>query len=375
MERISTFGQTSFRTAQLRRLESDLATANREIATGKKDDVAESLGAQLVTLQTIRNQYSENEEYLRTTDVFNQRASLMQNSLVEANNALVDLLEIASINSGSAAVSASAVPITADTVIDRIAVAFNIEIQGRFLFSGDEVNNATVTQRGTVGPGGVTPDEIATEIITGTAPGALAGPDLSTPADAVEAEAVIDRFEAVFQGGAGSNSLLPPPEQFYSFEESFFGGQLGGNLTEIRLPSNTVATQDNDQFVQGLRDILQGAYMLANVDLNAITDPEAYQTFMTGGTTGRLGAVDRIAQGLEAIQEVQGDLGLQQQLVEASRIDTESEQALFNNEIVALEEADPFETQTRFLQIERQLEASYLATERAYNLTLLNFIR
>ena len=375
MERISTFGQTTFRTSQLRRLEGDLATANREIATGKKDDVAKSLGAQLVTLQTVRNQYSANEEYLRTATVFEQRADLMQNSLLESENATVDLLELASINSGSAAASASALQFTADTVIDRLAIAFNIEIQGRFLFSGDNVNDATISLRNQAGPGGVTPDEVATQVLTGTAPGALAGPDLSVPADAIEAEAAIDRFEAIFQGGAASNSLLPPPEQFYSFEETIFGGQIGGNLTEIRLPGNAVITQDNAQFVQGLRDVLQGAYMLANVDLNTITDPDAYQTFMTGGTTGRLGAVDRIAQGLEALQEVQSDLGLQQQLVAAAREDTESEQALFNNQILALEEADPFETQTRFLQIERQLEASYLATERAFNLTLLNFIR
>ncbi|MEM6747963.1 MAG: flagellin [Pseudomonadota bacterium] len=375
MERISTFGQTTFRTSQLRRLEGDLATANREIATGKKDDVARSLGAQLVTLQTVRNQFSANEEYLRTATVFQQRAELQQNALLATEEAVVDLLELASINSGSAAASASAVSITADTVIDRLAIALNIEIQGRFLFSGDNVNNAPISLRGTVGPGGVTPDEVSEQVLTGTGPGALAGPDLSIPVDAVEAETVIDRFEAIFQGGAASNALLPPPEQFYSFEETIFGGQIGGNLTEVRLPGNSVTTQDNDQFVQGLRDVLQAAYMLANFDLNAITDPDAYQTLLTGGTTGRLGAVDRLAQGLQAIQEVQSDLGLQQQLVADARADTEAEQALFNNQILTLEEADPFETQTRFLQIERQLEASYLATERAFNLTLLNFIR
>ncbi|MEM7740831.1 MAG: flagellin [Pseudomonadota bacterium] len=375
MERISTFGQTSFRTAQLRRLESDLATANREIATGKKDDVAKSLGAQLITLQTVRNQFSANEEYLRTATIFEQRAELMQNSLLESENAVVDLLELASINSGSAAPSAAALSITADTVIDRLATAFNIEIQGRFLFSGDNVNNAPISLRDNPGAGGVTPDEVSEQVITGTAPGVLAGPDLSIPADAIEAETLIDRFEAIFQGGATSNALLGPPEQFYSFEETLFGGQIGGNLTEIRLPGNSVVTQDNDQFIQGLRDVLQGAYMLANVDLNTITDDDAYQTLMTGGTTGRLGAVDRIAQGLQALQEVQSDLGLQQQLVAAAREDTDIEQSLFTTQILALEEADPFETQTRFLQIERQLEASYLATERAFNLTLLNFIR
>lgn len=346
-----------------------------KLRQAKKDDIAKSLGAQLVTLQTVRNQYSANEEYLRTTTVFQQRAELQQNALLATEEAVVDLLELASINSGSAEITASAVSITAETVIDRLAIALNIEIQGRFLFSGDNVDSVPVARRDSVGPGGVTPEEVSEQILNGTAPGALAGPDLSVPVDAVEAETVIDRFEAVFQGGAASNSLLPPPEQFYSFEETIFGGQIGGNLSEVRLPGNSVNAQDNDQFVQGLRDILQGAYMLASFDLNAIDDNDAYQTLMTGGTTGRQGAVDRLAQGLQAIQEVQSDLGLQQQLVADATSDTEAEQALFNNQILSLEEADPFETQTRFLQIEKQLEASYLATERAYNLTLLNFIR
>ena len=328
MKPISTFGQTVLRNSQLRRLESDLAMATQELGSGKKSDVAKSLGAGLFNLQSLRNQFEENAAFLGSIDTFNQRTSLMDSAFKEVNGAIVDLLELASINGADALDSASTVRLTAESVIDRINNALNVSVGGRYLFSGDAVDARTLTPTDSLTPGGVTPNQIAQEVLTGTAPGALAGADLTAPVDAIEAEEVLDRFEAVFQPGATNNSVLYPtlPEENYSFELTIFNGEFGGNLTEIRLPPNLVQQQSNDEFVQGLRDVLQGAYMLMNVDIENIDDPAAYETLMTGGTTGKLGALDRVAQGLRTLQEVHADLGLRQQIVEASQDATRSSQ-------------------------------------------------
>ena len=94
MKPISTFGQTSLRNAQLRRLEGDLATANNELSTGKKDDVAKSIGSDLIRLQTIRNQFEANETYLRSVNLYKQRYDIMEGAFAEVESAVQDLVVI-----------------------------------------------------------------------------------------------------------------------------------------------------------------------------------------------------------------------------------------------------------------------------------------
>ena len=127
---ISTFGQTALRNAQLRQLESDLATAAQEIATGKKSDIAGSIGSELVNLQTIRNQFTENDAYLRSIGVFKQRADIMDASLADIESAVNDLVKVAAINAASPLESASTVRLVANSAIDRIVASLNVEIGG-----------------------------------------------------------------------------------------------------------------------------------------------------------------------------------------------------------------------------------------------------
>lgn len=380
MKPISTFGQTQLRNAQLRSLEAQLATANNELGTGKKEDVAKAIGNQLINLQSIRNQLSENDAYLRSIDLFKQRADLMDSSLAEAETAVVDLLEVGSINGADALDSASTVPLVAESLIDRIITSLNVQIGGRYLFGGAAVDRNPLQAFLNPGAGGVSPRDIAEQITRGTTGVAgLPVTDLSTPADVLQADELLTRFDDVFQGGnAGS---ADPLVQTLSFEETLFNGEINGTLIEIRLPNNTIETQLNADFVQGLRDVLQGAYVLSQVNLEDITDDAAYRRLMTGeadaasGLPARDGALDLIAKGLSAIQRVRSDLGLRYQIVEAAEDATRAQNALFNNEIVALEGVDRAEVTTRLLDVENQLEAAYSATGRVLNLSIWNFVR
>ncbi|MEM1380811.1 MAG: flagellin [Pseudomonadota bacterium] len=371
---ISTFGQTAFRNSQLRRLEGELATASQEIATGKKDDIAKAIGSELVSLQTIRNQFGENQAYLRSISVFKQRADTMDGSLAEIEDAVNSLVKVAAINAASPLESASTVQLVANSAIDRIVASLNVEIGGRYLFGGAEVENRPAQPRDVGNLGGIAPQDLVSEVITGTT--GLAGfptTDLTIPADIVETTELLARFDDVFQGGNAAN--VSPAVQEYSFENTFYNGELSGTLIDIRLPNNSYQRQTNDALIQGLRDVFQGAYILASVELDQITDDDAYQQLMTGDDIAIAGALDLLAGGLATIQRARTDLGLRYQQVEASEQATLTQNALFNNQIVDLENADPFETQTRFLNIEKQLEASYAASSRVLSLSLFNFIR
>lgn len=374
MKPISTFAQTALRNAQLRRLEAELATASQELATGKKDDVAKSIGSELVNLQTIRNQFSENGAYLRSIDTFKQRADMMDGSLSEIEGAVNDLVEVAAINAASPLETARTVQLVANSAIDRISTALNIEIGGRYLFGGAEVENQPAQPRDVGNMGGPAPQEVANSVARGTTGvPALPTTDLTVPASVAEADELLGRFDDIFQG---ANAADPDPAiQELSFENTFYNGEIGGTLIDIRLPNNSYQRQDNAQLMQGLRDVLQGAYLLAAVELDQITDDEAYRQLMTGDDAGREGALDLLAGGLAAIQRSRADLGLRYQQVEAAEDAVRTQNALFNNQIVDLENVDPFEVQTRFLNIEKQLEASYAASSRVLSLSLFNFIR
>ncbi|MEM6539337.1 MAG: flagellin [Pseudomonadota bacterium] len=358
----------------MRNLESELATAAEEIASGKKDNIAKAIGSQLVNLQTIRNQLSENQAYIQSVNVFNQRIDLIDASLADIEEAVNSLVGVAAINAASPLDSASTVQLIATNVVDRLTTALNVEVGGRYLFGGAEVSGPPVQDRLVGNGGGISPNDVVGEVITDTAafPSVDGLGDLTIPGSLAESTALLERFDDVFQG---ANSIAGPPIEDYSFENTFFNGEIGGTLIDIRLPNNSVQREENDLLIQGLRDIMQAAYILSAVDLEEITDDDAYVQLMTGDDIAREGALDLLASGLADIQRVRANVGLRFQQVRASEEATLAQNALFNNQIVDLENADPFETQTRFLNIEKQLEASYAASSRVLSLSLVNFIR
>ena len=374
MKPISTFGQTALRNSQLRALEADLATANNELATGKKEDVAKSLGAELINLQSVRNQFMENESYLQSIGLFKQRYDLMDNALAEAEAGIESLVQVGALNGAEALDSAGSVQLVATSALDRIITALNVQIGGRYLFGGAAADLQPFQPLENANTGGLSPEEVGGQITTGTTGVAgFATTDLTTVTSVAEATELLQRFDDVFNG---TNNVDPnPAAQVFSFEQAFYNGEIDGTLLSVRLPNNTIEAQINDEFIEGLRSVMQGANILANVDLESIDDDDAYRELMTGDGTNRDGALDLITKGLQSLQRARTDLGLRYTVVDASEFALEAQQALLNNQIVELEGVDQAEVTTRLLDIENQLQASYTVTGRVMQLRLFNYVR
>ncbi len=374
MKPISTFGQTALRNSQLRALEADLATANNELATGKKEDVAKSLGAELINLQSVRNQFMENESYLQSIGLFKQRYDLMDNALAEAEAGIESLVQVGALNGAEALDSAGSVQLVATSALDRIITALNVQIGGRYLFGGAAADLQPFQPLENANTGGLSPEEVGEQITTGTTGVAgFATTDLTTVTSVAEATELLQRFDDVFNG---TNNVDPnPAAQVFSFEQAFYNGEIDGTLLSVRLPNNTIEAQINDEFIEGLRSVMQGANILANVDLESIDDDDAYRELMTGDGTNRDGALDLITKGLQSLQRARTDLGLRYTVVDASEFALEAQQALLNNQIVELEGVDQAEVTTRLLDIENQLQASYTVTGRVMQLRLFNYVR
>lgn len=372
---ISTFGQTAVRNANLRQLEADLAIAETEVSTLRKNDVSKSLGTGLLSLQDIRNQRDEDAAYQRSIDVFKQRYELMDSALDQTTKAVEGLLEVAAINSGDPLDSAFTINQLAEDTVDAIRTALNISLGGRQLFSGAAVDTAPIRRADDFSGGPQSPQSVVAAAIAGTSPGGpttLPGTDLTVPATQVESEALLERFRNIFDG---TNFGNPAPDPDFSFENVFFDGELGGTLADIRLPGNNFRSVGNDDFTDALRDIFQGAWIMASVDLDSMTDDAAYQTLMNGDGLGVRGAINLIADGLETIREVRAEYGSNYQLVDNAEENLAARKLLFDTQINALEGVNPAEASSILLNLENQLQVSYQATSRVIGLSLFNFVR
>lgn len=84
---------------------------------------------------------------------------------------------------------------------------------------------------------------------------------------------------------------------------------------------------------------------------------------------------DDMAVSGNALIELQGEMGIQQELIESIKARQQSVATLANNHINSLENVDYYALSANFSQYQMQLEASYAITARVQGLSLVNFIR
>lgn len=364
LKSVSTFALLTQRNANLRALESDLARTGQELSSGKKTDIASQIREETPVLIALRGKYEENASFLQSVNTFERRAEIMSAAFLNVDSALNSMVENTVVNVPEAGDSITTLGLAARAAIEQVVDAVNANFDGRFLFSGVDINLAPYHRAGeTSAISGLSPDQVAAGILDGTAY-APAQPPAFGAYTAVEAADAIARFDAVFDG---TNAALPAPTDDYSFERSFYNGAAGGPLPSIRLGEGAPLSYGATGEDAGFRNALQGLYMLASVDLSAMAGTEAYEPYVTE-------ALNRLTAGQDALRAVQASLGAVQNGVDETKSALQSQNVILNNQIVAYEEADPIETQSRFAEIEKQLDAAYAATVRASRLSLTSYL-
>ena len=116
-----------------------------------------------------------------------------------------------------------------------------------------------------------------------------------------------------------------------------------------------------------IRSTLQGLYMLASVDLTQMAGTDAFEPYVTE-------ALNRLTNGQDAIRANQASLGATQIAVSEHKVTYNTQNTILNININAYELSDPIETQSRFAEIEKQLDAAYAATVRASSLRLTKYL-
>ena len=336
-------------------LRARLDESNRELSTGRKDDVHRALGAGAVEVHRLRDEATRVEQRLEGNAFLSIRLDATAQALSGATSALQDFLELAVPNRDGPAPTVLALRDAARAGYDALVAQLNASIGGTHLFSGVDTDVPPLVSWDDPSPTtGLSPRDVLEDIVAG---------GLANGADAAAKAAEV---AASFAGANG-----PVPDR--NFERSFFVGtpaEDGLGLPSER-PSASIdrsislpyGVQANDP---AFRAALQGLAMIASVD-PATIGADAYAEWVTTG-------IDAAAAGLDGIRAAETRLGGHRAMLDDVIQRQEVRGDVFATQIARLEGVDPYEAATRVSMLSSQLEASFASTARVMRLSFLNYM-
>lgn len=324
----------------LSRLQTDLARANTEIATGRYADVGLTLGTRVGTALGLRQQGAEIDALKDGNGVASLRLKTSQSALAQMQSAADTLLQNLV---GQPEAQRGAVAVNAGGQLSTLTTALNTAIAGQYVFGGTNSGTAPVAD----GAIAALRAGIAADFTTffGFAPGSGAA--------ATETAARMQTF---------LDTYVAP-----RFTDAAWAGvsSANGAVTSRISLSETVATgasADAQPFAR-----LAMAYIVSS-DLGLSSFSTAAQTVVTSRMIGLLG------EGSGGLIAMQADLGRSQALITAANTRLDAQKTLLSGAVGDLESIDPAEAKTRVDTITTQIQMSYALTSQLRQLSLVNFL-
>ena len=336
--RVSTYTQNTRIETNIQNIQRDLATAQRQISTGKKTEVFSGLkGVDARLLMDYRAEISRRDEYVNAINNSDMRMRAMDAAMTSIQDVLsdfrADLLE----QSGTVEEAAGPMRQTiAESAFSRVVDLLNTSIDGRYLFNGYD---------------------------TGTAP-------------MQDADTVLGNFAAAFGtpegGGVGAVTTAADNTYgggavvgFFDFDLNYLvANQTAGQDFTVRISDS--AQIEYGRLANEMGDVLDTLAVFANYDYTDANAAE-YQDLLNWGRT-------QVEAGFDDLNVAIGELGAQRQTLEQQRIEHENFTTILQGQIIDLEQVDQAEAITRFQSLQTQLETSYQVTALVQKLSLSNFI-
>lgn len=314
-------------------LQAQLNRLTQELSSGQTSNVAQAMGGSFGQLADIEHQMVVQASYKSATSEAALFAANMQIAMERVQNALTDVSGVAALSSVSN--SATAISATAQNArggLDAIVSALNMDVAGRPLFAGTDLDSAPLPGAG---------------MILDEARLAIAG--------APDAAAVAAALEAFFMDAGGGFETL-----IYQGGDAYLSPQQLGNGETVQL---SIRADD-----VALRAAMKDMAMAALAD-----DPG-----LGLDTDGRLallnGAADGMRTQIDAVTDIRANLGFAESRIEqsSSRISAElTGLRMARSELLSV---DMFETASKLEEVQLQLETLYTLTARNSRLNLVNFL-
>ena len=334
-------------------LQNDMIERSYEISTGKKQNLAEKLGADVrnyLDIQSARKELLSSQERLDTADKRLGQIDLALEQVVVQADTFTDLTaQVGLIDRNNVDIYVN----EAKDVLNIMGSAMNVQWGGRYLLSGDDVLARPIDNVDAL-------TTAVSDIITSHA--VAAGGTLTTQA---QLDAMTAEIDSVFDNTHPTTT----------FDNLVYGGGTG-DMSGIELSTGNVMDYGVKANDTAIRNMFKGVAMLsANDTLRGVLSdssgrgvPELEASYLKSSTITMTEAKTEII-------ELRGSIGFKQERI--SNLQDGAEQILFHYEqrIGTFENADPYEAGVALSELQRQLESSYYVTAQLHQQSLINFLR
>ncbi len=309
-------------------------TARQEAVTGLLADPAAARGGRVTELLGLEQSLAEIAQYREIIGLAESRAGVIQGTLDVLRNLAVDLpVSGQTALDSNLAAAGETTSAAARQALGAAISALNVSFGGRRLFAGDAGNAQAVA---------------ALEVfMAASVPILEAGPT---------AGAAYANLSVAFSAAGGL------------FETTFYTGGSGD------APATEVARGERLDFAPKADEAPVRALLRDLATLAAAFDPD---NAIPEGE--RRGLAERAIAGLRdnvgQLAGMAGRVGAAEQRMETVKTRHQASEAALNLAYIKLAGRDQFEAAAALIQLEAQLETTYLTTARLANLSLVNFLR
>jgi len=333
---VSFLGQSKTQSTHLSQLRNTLNDLQRQLATQKKTDTFAGLGVDAGRVQSLRTDLNEIDSYSVNIDRAVLRTKVMSETLTEITkiaNQVIDGFRL--LQSGAEDVDADFLRNMASNNLQYLGDLLNSDLQGSYLFSGNDIGNAPFTNEAVLNA------NIQAEYTNWLAGG-------QTPAQLL---ANTDAFTGTNLGYAGTL------------------GASGNIIAKVddNVEINYTLKADNP----ALQDIIRGIALAANLQfpnpaVDVATEAEFDQIFS--------GIIATLEDGIAALESDHNILVSKNALMTDIKLRQESERNTLQTMLDGIENVDTTEIIVRLQALETQMTASYETANLVNQLSLVNFL-
>lgn len=337
--------RTNVRTTQ-----TEMQTLQQELSTGRKIDVAGSLGSRAASLLDLRNVRNELDQFQTAMASQASRMATMQDALTAVRDATTKVRDLAlTASGGTSETTAGVIDDAAKDALRTVTNMLNSSMSGRFLFGGTRFDVQPIQAANEVAPSGLSPNGAVQQVLTAFGP-------LTSAAD----------VDAMIDGPNGLSALFDDTRvpAAGNFSNTFFHGST--TPVVARAEGSVTVTYGATAGDQAVRDLLKGLHLLNAVPSDSV--PDAAYNRLAERAWGLINGAS------EQLTETQSILGLEEQTIQRTADRLEVEQTLVSTQIVKLEEADPYDATLRLDVLRNQLEATFAVTSNLGKLSLVNYL-
>lgn len=347
MDRVSGAGVAIGRQANLQALQSQIAQATGEIASGRKSDPAREMGVGASLLYRLYDDIQQGDAIKNTTALAGERMKTMQTAMTSIGKILEDTST--QILQADALKQQSYNTLGADTpdILASIADLLNTDFQGQKVFGGTDSAARPISNIGDV--------SVRMKAILDAAVAANGGAAL----DASTVQDVLDDIDAIF-GGPGSD--------FYTNYYTSGSSTGDGTPNLVRIGEGQTLAYDVRGDNAAFKDAMHALALtsLLGGDNSKLT--EEAKTALAS----RAGELMRGAQ--STLTTLAGTLGTKEARLEQVASIQERTVSAATSQINNLEGADYYTLSDRVSLLQVQLQATYSITAQLQKLSLVNYL-